>query len=369
MTDPHPRRLFWSFALVALVAPTVSAQTTQPWHPALFAQGSPDRLWIAHRESYRDDNGKSGYKTTLRARMVPGDWAELPTLYHDPEAVAQLQNDLVVLIEDGNWKRVRSVTSFETGPLVPGVGPVLGWGSSGNALYAVRAVEGGKDALPSTQPTTQPTSQPTTRPTKPTLMTYDRGQWTAIADLPPRIAGNAVSLAVVGDNPMLAFLDGQVIRVVAWADSKWQDWGQVQAGPSVGQFGLLAPPKAVAIWIVDRDGSMRLFLWGEPEGWAPAKAFVLPADVPPDAERTLTWAGEDLRLILQKDGKYWEQDYDLAGNPKGGKAELPTPAKYQAPPGLFVFQIIVVGGMVLVLLVTYYRRRAAANSGGNAEQE
>src|SRR5215213_10210611 len=155
MTDPHPRRrLIWPFALLVFLSPTLSAQTTQPWRPALFAYGSNDRLWIAHREPHKDENNKAAYKTALRGRLLPdGEWKDLGILYHEPAGLAQLQGDLAVLIEDGNWKRVGS--TFGSGPTVPGSGPVLGWGASPTALYAVRAVEGGKEGIAATQPATQ----------------------------------------------------------------------------------------------------------------------------------------------------------------------------------------------------------------------
>jgi hypothetical protein len=310
-------------------------------------------------------------------------------VYGAAEGLASVQGVAAVLLDDGAWRRVGS--TFATGPNVPGSGPVLGWGASPTALYAIRAVEGGVRAVPSpsseaaTQPSTQATTQATTRaaadtvpqvttapattrPAVPTLMLYDRGQWVGLADLPQSAAGVSGSLTVVGDVPVFAYQRGRAIETLAWADSRWQDWGQVQAGTSIGQFGLLGLPAGAAVWVVDLGGAIRLFFRDEAGKWGQAQGFALPADVAPDAQRSVTFAGEEIRLILAKDGKFWEQDYDLAGNPKGAKTELPAPAKPATPRGLWVFQLIVLGGMVLLLLVTYYRRKAAANS-GNAEQE
>jgi hypothetical protein len=371
-----------------LAAPPAAAQATQPYRPILLAHGSSNRYWVANVESWKDGQ-KFRQKTVIRGQVLPaGDWQEVITLYQPALDLTDLQGDLAILLEDGNWKRA-GPAGLSTGPALPGVGPVLAWGSSSNTLYAVRAVEGGREALttrpnespappapPATRPTTAPTTQatlttrpatspvaaatrPTTRPAPLVLLQYDRGQWVAVADLPPDLPAHQMALTVTGDRPLLATsADGTTIRTLAWSDGRWQDWGEVRPPTRAARFELLTVPNVLALWTIDLDGVIRVNVKREGESWAPLKEFKMPDGVPADAQRTLALAGEEFRLEVLKDGKISEQRYDLSGAKRGSLTELPTPQSTQPSPLGWILQSIALLVMVVVL-ITFYRRRAA----------
>jgi hypothetical protein len=366
------------FALLARPAAAQSTQpapATQPYRPTLLAYGSSDQYWIANVESYRD-GAKTRFKTLIRQQTLPaGDWKELGAVYGHAAALAEMQGELALLLDDGSWKRVGE-GGLTTGPFVPGAGAVLAWGSTASTLHSIRAVEGGKEgvttrpvesALPATRASTQPvvaptaTSKPTTRPLNLALLRYEKGQWVGVADLPASANTAATfSLSGAGNKPLLAYsTDGSAIRTFALVDSKWEDWGEVRPGVRATSFGLLTAGHAAALWTADLDGGMKLFLKREAEPWAPAKAFNLPV-VPAGAQRALTAAGEEFRLVFLKDGKFWEQRYQPSGALFGSLTEMPVPQTNRPDPIIRILYSVMLLGMVIVMLVTFYRRRAAA---------
>jgi hypothetical protein len=361
---------------------STAAVTTQPapFKPVLMAHGTSGRFWIAYVESYKE-GGKTMNRTNIRAQALPADqWEELPTVYGHAVALASIQGDLAVLIDDWSWRRVGE--SVSTGPsIVAGTGPVLAWTSSPQALYGIRAVEGGIGALgsapsPTTAPATLAATQDagpsistrpsaartgTGKPAIPVLFRYERGQWAALAEVPPAGVGKSLALTIVNNKPVVAVQSSPGV-LSAWirADGGWSEWGQVNADPTTERFGLLATPTSAALWTMNADRSMQLFLRSENDPWAAASAFAVPRSVPRDAHRALTVAGEEFRLVAFKDGKLMQQRYDLTGNPRGELAELPTPRPQQPTPLLWILQSVVLLVMILVMLVTLYRRRSAA---------
>jgi hypothetical protein len=384
-----PRRLAISLPVyvlaagaLTLIAQAPATQTTQPapYKPVLMAHGTQSRFWIAHVEQYREA-GKTQFKTNVRAQALPADqWEELPTVYGYGVALASLQNELAVLMDDGSWRRVGE--SVVTGTSISaGTGPVLAWASSAQALYAIRPVEGGMAALTSPPATTAPATAAATQEAGPTITTrpsagrtassasaipvlfrYDRGQWNAIAEIPSAPLGRAIALAVFGNRPILAAQTSPGIVSVWIRDDRagrWTEWGQVSADPTTERFGLLATPTSAALWTLNADKGMQLFLRSENDPWSPAGAFAVPRNVPRDAHRALTVAGEEFRLVAFKEGKLMQQRYDLAGNPRGELTELPTPRPQQPTQLLWILQSVVLLVMVVVMLVTLYRRRNA----------
>jgi hypothetical protein len=360
------------------------APATQPNRPTLLAYGSSDQYWIANVEPYRD-GAKTRFKTLIRQQTLPaGDWKELGAVYGHAAALAEMQGELALLLDDSSWKRVGE-GGLTTGPSVPGAGAVLAWGSTASTLYAIRAVEGGKEgvttrpvepaALPATrvaatQTAASATSKPTTRPLDLALLRYEKGQWVGVADLPASAnTAAAFSLASAGNKPLLAFsADGSAIRTFALVDSKWEDWGEVRPGGRASGFGLLTAGHAAALWTADPDGGMKLFLKREAEPWTPAKAFNLPV-VPAGAQRALAAAGEEFRLVFLKDGKFWEQRYDRSGALFGSLTEMPVPQTNRPDPIIRILYSVMLLGMVIVMLVTFYRRRAAATTAEKKDEE
>jgi hypothetical protein len=364
-------------APAAATAPTTRpAATTQPFRPSLFAYGSSSQYWIAHVEPYRD-GARSLFKTLVRRQTLPaGDWKDLGVVYGHATALAEVQGELAVLLEDGSWKRLGE-SGLSTGPVVPGTGQVLAWGSAGGMLYAIRAVEGGPKAVAtrpveSPEPTTRPgattrayimpapASAPTTRPLTLALLRYEYGQWVGVCELPNDAdTAGAFALAGAAGRPLLAVsTDNRTIHTFELVDSKWQERGDLHARDRGATFGLVTATHLPALWTIDPDNAMSLFLKHEGEPWTRAKPFTLPA-VPPGAQRALAAAGQEFRLVFLKDGKFWEQRYDTSAAPLGSLNELQPPQGTHPDPILRVLYSLLLLGMVVIMLVTFYRRRAA----------
>jgi hypothetical protein len=338
-----------------------------------MAHGTPNRVWVANIEQHRD-SGKIGYKTVIRSQSLPADpWQELPTVFGHAVAITNVQSDLAVLLDDGNWKRI-GVESVSTGSAITvGSGPILGWASSGQNLHAIRGVEGGKAGLDTAETRPGASTRPTTtvattaairaaRPASPVLFRYDRGQWQAVSDLPPSTLGATLALTVFNGRAVVAARTAPgVIQTWIASDTAWTEWGQAKGESATGRFGLLSTPTSVGLWTIDQEGGMELMLRSENDPWAPSKGFDVPAGTPPNAQRALAFAGEELRLFLYaaNENKLWERRYDLVGNPRGAPVPLPTPRPQQATPLLWILQSVVLLIMVVVMLVTLYRRRNA----------
>ena len=376
-------RIAFPFALLAhlsFVATFVLAQAATspatapaPYRPTLMAHGTSNRVWVANIEQHRDSS-KIGYKTVIRSQSLPADpWQELPTVFGHAVAITNLQSDLAVLLDDGNWRRVGLDTISSGSAITVGSGPILGWASSGQNLHAVRGVEGGRAALDtadargaavsSTRPTTTTTAAiRAARPATPVLFRYDRGQWQAVNDLPPSTLGATLALTVFNGRAVVAARTAPgIIQTWISSDTGWTDWGQAKGQSATGRFSLLSTPTSVGLWTIDQEGGMELMLRSENDPWAPSKGFDVPAGTPPNAQRALAFAGEELRLFLYaaNENKLWERRYDLVGNPRGAAVPLPTPRPQQATPLLWIRQSVVLLIMVVVMLVTLYRRRNA----------
>src|SRR5438045_1031435 len=114
------------FTVLARPAAAQSSQpvaATQPYHPTLLAYGSPDQYWVASVEPYRD-GAKTRFKTLIRQQTLPaGDWKEVGPVYGHAAALAEMQGELALLLDDGAWKRIGE-GGLTTGPFVPGTGAV-----------------------------------------------------------------------------------------------------------------------------------------------------------------------------------------------------------------------------------------------------
>lgn len=376
----------------AQTAPSTAPATIEPYRPTLLAYGSPDHYWIARVETYQD-GAKARMRTLLRAQDLPaGDWTELPTIYGHAVGLAESRGELALLLDDGSWKRL-GASGLATGPVIPGTGPVLAWASNAHDLYAVRNVEGGVqgvttrpvDAAPPPRPaattqaqptttqrahttpsiSTRPsapaaaTTHPTTRPSRLTLLHFTRGEWAPIAELPDGAANSPVALAVVGGKPLLAISGRPAtsIRTFTWSDGAWQPFGTIPVGPRAGRFELVSGAPHPALWTIDADGEMKLFLKREGDHWTPAPSFALPPNLPENAQRTLAATGQDFRLVVLKDNNVSERRYDSAGAPRSDLAPLPTPQSNRPDAMFWIVRTFVILLMVVVMLLTFYHRR------------
>jgi hypothetical protein len=333
-----------------------SAQTTKPWPAPLLASGSGDRFFIALAQT--DKDGK--HKTMLRGQVLPGgEWYDFGVVWGQAAGLAQVQGDAAILFSDGTWKRVGQ--TFSTGTNLPGEGPVLAWASGKAGVYGVRAAEGGAESFhyaPVTQPATRPTTRSTTRASdmisKPVLFVYERRDWTALVDL-PAAAGDAIELCIAGSRPVVAAqLDG-VVKTWSLSEKVWSDWGDVNTG-SVARFGLLPTSSGAALWTIDQNGAIKLYLRGETSPWKQVDVK-MPGGVPADARRVLAFAGEEFRLVVLKENKFFEQRYAADGAMRGEMGELPVARAAMGNPFSLMYQMLVLLAMALIMVLAIYRRK------------
>lgn len=370
---------------------TALAQSTQPTssvRPALLAFGSSDHYWIATVESYKEGN-KTLFKTLVRDQTLPaGDWKDMgvPVLGY-AIALADSQSELAILLDDGNWKWLGS-GGLTTGPAVPGTGPILAWSSAASTLYAVRAVEGGRQAIAAAQhasqnnldtlpaPATRPATRRTTtaattsvttgpsvaaaRPPVLVLLRFDKGAWRGVADLPASVKSNIISISGAGSKLLLAAAgQGDFIHTWALTDSKWEGWGEFHTGSRPNDLGVISLGHLPAIWAKDQDEMIKVFVKREGEEWSSLKAFEMPKGLPADAERTVAAPGAEIHVVaMGKDGKVFEQRYDSTGAKRGDLSALPVPQVEHESPIARVMQLTVVLAMVVIMLVTFYKRRS-----------
>jgi hypothetical protein len=373
----------WLFAIAlvaALALPGVPliAQTTQsiPTRPSVLAYGSADQYWIAEIQLF-GGGSKPRYKTLVRQQTLPaGDWRDLGTVFGQAVALAEAQGELAVLLDDGSWKRLGE-GGLSTGPSVPGSGQVLAWGSVASTLYAIRSIEGGREAVatrptePATRPqaSTQAMSTPgistaptraTTRPLTLALLRYERGQWVGVADLPASThTAGAFAVGGAGNKPLLAVsTDYSVIHTFALVDDKWDDWGDIRATPRAANFGVLTAGHVAALWSGDAQGGIQLSLKREGEPWSAFKPLQLPQSQA-GAQRAFAAAGDAFRVVFLKDAKLTEQRYDATGMPNGSLSDMQAPQTNRPDPIVRILYSVMLLGMVVVMLVTFYRRRAA----------
>jgi len=378
---------------LVLLAAGASAQSTQPAsspRPTLLAFGSANHFWIATVESYKEGN-KTLYKTLVRDQALPaGDWKDMgvPVL-GAAKALAESQGELAILLEDGSWKWL-GAGGLTTGPAVPGTGQILAWNSVSSTLYAVRAVEGGRQAIASAQqpsqnnldalpaPATRPSTRSATtlatttavttgpsivaaRPAVLVLLRFDKGEWQGVADLPASVKTNIVSISGAGSKLLLAAAgQSDLIRTWTLTDSRWEGWGDFHAGSRPDDLGAVSLGHLPAIWAQDQDASIRVFVKREGEEWSSLKAFEMSKGLPPEAERTVAAPGGEFRVVaMGKDGKVFEQRYDTTGAKRGDLIPLPTPQVEHESPIARVMQLTVVLAMVVIMLVTFYKRRSS----------
>lgn len=371
------------------LAPAQTQPTTQPAapRPALLATGSPDRFWIAQS----DTHSKTRVRTLLRGQILPaGDWQDLGPALGAVASMADMRGELALLFDDQTWKRIGATGVVSSGLSIPGSGPVLAWGGTSQALLAIRDVEGGKSALPepvqtppdpdvfakpvtrpaATRPsTTQASTAPTTRsvsPPRPVLFQFERGQWKAVADVPAS-ATSTMALGSLDHRPVLAVSSGQQIQTYAWIDAHWVDWGKVNAG--TGRFQLSGAPTFCVLWAIDPDGSSKV--WRQlGKGWEPITLAQTAADAIP--QRTFAVAGNELRLVVLKDGAVWEQRYEVtgekAGAVRGGLTQLASPHSNQPNPFAWLFQAFLFTLFITVIVIVLYRRRQAAPTEKNEDE-
>ncbi len=221
--------------LMALIASSTSGATTQ----SLLAAGEGDRQWIVHQLI---DEGKITSRIQYKADADTG-WKLLTQLDQSIDAVAAVGPELAVLPSGRDW-RIYWSSDWRYGRALGRGMRMLTLAASGQQVFAI-VVPDNTTPDPAPQPATQPeaTTRPATRPvaappviTRATLMKFADGNWSAVALLPDEVDPQTpaeLSLATVGDQPMLAARRDGRIKLWTLEGATWNLLGAVDSVPDV----------------------------------------------------------------------------------------------------------------------------------------
>lgn len=364
-------------------APSDQAQTNPATKPTtsverrweLLAHGSGERLWLAVTTPA---NWSGVQQSIVRERAMQGNWYDLSNFPSRLISLTDLQGQLVVAVDGGEWKRI-SGEQFASGPLLPGHGEILAVAGQDSSLWAIGFAEGARPETltPATKrgvgtvvATTKP-ALPTTRPEQLQLFQLKSERWAHITELPPEIRtaqGREISLIIQKGTPLIAFKDSAnaitILRFNA-EGKKWSPAGAIKTSFTVRKLKLMTARDKIIAWAVGENGVGAFYfpkdnqptpdsVWREQLLSVPATVNVMDASA--------TAAGDELHLfIIRPDEEFVEQKYSLGGKEQPHSlAELPPPTN---PDETTLKELINWGLLGLLMVVTL----VTANKGGSAE--
>lgn len=368
---------------LGLLASSVVAQPTPATKPStssarrweLLAHGSGERLWLVVTTPA---NWSESQRTFVRERAMQGNWYDLNNFPSRLISLADLQGQLVVSLDDGEWKRI-SGEQFASGPLLPGHGEILALAGQDAGLWAIGFAEGARPETltPATMrgagtgTSATKAAFPTTRPEQLQLYQLKLERWSRIAELPPEIRtaqGSEISLVIQKSRPLIAYKNstGGITILRLNADGKtWSPAGAIRASFPVRKLKLMAARDKLIAWAVGENGVGAFYFPPENQaaadgGWR-EQLLSVPATVNV-MDVSATVAGDELHLfIIRPDEEFVEQKYSLGGKEQPHSlAELPPPTNPDETTLKELFNWGLLGLLMVVTLVT-------ANKGGPTE--
>jgi uncharacterized RDD family membrane protein YckC len=353
----------------------------------LLAHGSGDRLWLA--EVVQQPEPQGGERTILRTRQTGAgntQWIELARLNGRVVALANRGNDLVALLDSGDWLIVWS-NGRTPGPSLPQGRRILAIASDEHSLYAIGAAPVPNattlavtqselaDAQVEEESQLEEASSPATAPTEPwpaeasdaapdraALFILERGRWVWRTDLPAQVpldAAAGVALGVVQSRPVLAVARGaKVLAFEYTVQGTWSDHGEV-ALREAGPVKVLAAGARPGIWAAGAGGGGDLFVRGET--WSKPIPLQPSEPVRQAQARTLASAGGNLRLFFIENARVREQSFTLEGQPIGTVSELNFPRMPSTPESQWPSIALMIA--LMFILFGTIRRRATLPGG------
>ncbi len=350
-------------AIAGAFAPAAAAER------GLLAHAAGDSLWVAAvvsrpADSYGPPAGNAPASPSVLTQIwarpsQPGKpWRLLTVLPGRVTSMGSRDTQLAVLMAGGQWMTVYDGGSASGQPL-PAGGRLVTLADDGHGLWAVGVVRGGiakaRADLDRMAAATQASSsdQPyalTTRPTTaaaptdaasdlaaPVVFRQDGGRWAAVAELPPGMTTEELSVVVVGRTPTVAarVADGS-IRISRWHDGNWDEVGRFHPGgqQAGAAFALVSNGNGTALWLTPGGtdpGTIRPLATGAAEPDVRQLKWVGPP--PLTATPAVAVAAGYLRVIgvggakVNEPGKPYEQRYEMNGTPVGGPTEVLVPSE------------------------------------------
>jgi uncharacterized RDD family membrane protein YckC len=348
----------------------------------LFAEGGDERLWSAQHVPNADRN-LPGKRTVVRLRGAGESerWKQLAELGKETSSLTHRGSELVVLLEDGDWRFVAD-SGVRSGDQLPGGAPIRALAGDRDTLWAVGLAPSAPvitsataASLASSRPATAQVERPATHPATtrsassplPTMLyRLDRGRWTPVVELPTRLLPlneiaptNGLRMTVLDGRPLLAgrLHDGS-IRVVQLADGHaWLDRGTVRPTIATTRHELLAHGGRATLWAVGDVGAGEVYQLAD--RWQGPTPLKTEPPLGPGLDRALASAFGRMRMLyVGGNGQLTEQSFNAEGVADG----QPTQAKVQAlPPDPRIAQFVQLGVMVLLMFVmlSTLRRRGS----------
>jgi len=365
----------WGLALAVVWALVgASSQALPAWGAQrhdLLAHGSSrgaDRgapIWVVHVES----DGQSIPRTSVLWREVLGDaqWRPLPVIPARGVAMTEHGGELVMLLQNRTWMWIllsRDASRSSFGPLLPGGERIEALAGDHNALFALgrsRADEAGAAA-------TRATTSPTTRPSKLRLYEFKVGAWEERPAVWPEgdepTEGQQCAMGVVAGVLHMAVYDGQrEIKLYRYSSEEgtWVAKEGIRLERYVSSFKVLSLGERLGVWLQPESGVGEIWTATRRVSLAPWE----PA--PPAGDMDLTVAGDQIRLIFERDKGLFEQRYNLYGSLDGGPIAVGVAAESGEPSTKWLMMTVMT--VVAIFVVSTLMRRRAAAQGENHDEE
>jgi uncharacterized RDD family membrane protein YckC len=374
MTPRRSLPIAFTLLLLGSLAPLAGAGTYD-----LFAESGDERLWSAQHVPNADRN-LPGKRTVVRLRGAGESerWKQLAELGKETASLTHRGSELVVLLEDGDWRFVAD-SGVRSGDLLPGGAPIRALAGDRDTLWAVglapptpvlttnttttRSATADVER-PATAPAT--TRAATTSPLPTMLYRLDSGRWTPVVELPTRLLPlgeiaptNGLRMAVPR-RP--ADARGTLARRVdphrhLAEGNAWIDRGTIRPTITTTRHELLVHSGRASLWAAGDVGAGEVYqLTDRWQGPTPLKTE---PPLGPGLDRALASAFGRLRMLyVGGNGQLTEQSFNAEGVAEG----TPTQAKVQAlPPDPRIAQFVQLGVMVLLMFVmlSTLRRRGS----------
>ena len=380
------RRLNGALIALAILVALLLAPTARAATRNILAHGSDQRFWVVRVAPYVANPTSPpapGSSVPLDQSRVlvretgPGtQWHDLATLSSRVVAVAHVDTNLAVLLEDGSWMLVWAADGTSVGTPLPANGKLLTFASDDAALWAIGEVPGGAGAaIAATQAATQPASMASTMPaagpataeaivlppaSKLVLFQQQNGTWIARGNLPADVVpamGSTPALSVAQGRATIAVdIGSQQIRTLQRsADGTWDDVAVTAVPFPIEAFDLVQAGPKLLLWASSGVSPGTLFPL---EGAGAAIPLRWSGNTTPDALPDITWTGGWLRVVGLHDNRLYGQRYDTSGNTDGNAVELAIPSD-QTPDRIRYWLTLVVTAALAASLMAGIRQRAA----------
>jgi uncharacterized RDD family membrane protein YckC len=189
----------------------------------------------------------------------------------------------------------------------------------------------------------------------------ERGRWSRKAWLPPAITpADSARLAatVLPSGPIVSVLrTGGLIETVRLNERDWERLPALEAG-SVQRIKLMTDGQRAILWAAGDGGAGTIYQLAHE--WSKPTELRMPDPPRPGEPRTIALAGNNLRLLVQRDRKILEQSFSLDGTAlTSAPIALPAaPAMPDSTPNRIL--TLVAAAMLMLVVLGSLRRGGGA---------